>query len=90
MSDPTGEIGTLVQQLVKIRKDRGLSQKAVGALMGVCRQTVSGIEHSRYDVTLSTLQRYARAVGAEIQIEIQPEEAREYVLPDGWENDDAP
>jgi transcriptional regulator with XRE-family HTH domain len=72
------EAENLVQQLADLRRKQGLSQREVGRRMGVGQQTISQLENGRSHTSnyhspfLSTLQRYARAVGAEIDFEVVP------------------
>ncbi len=54
--------------LVGIRKDRGLTQKEVARLMETTQSAVSDLERGGVDPHLSTLQRYARAVGAQVRV----------------------
>ena len=56
----------LVETLVNARKRR--PQKAIAAAMGTTQSAVSDIENGRVDPRLSTLQRYARAVGKRVTV----------------------
>jgi predicted NBD/HSP70 family sugar kinase/transcriptional regulator with XRE-family HTH domain len=56
----------LLESLVNARKRR--SQKAVAAAMGTTQSAISDIENGRVDPRLSTLQRYARAVGKRLAV----------------------
>ena len=58
----------IVQALVAIRIDRGLSQKAVAQRMWVTRPSVSVFESHKQQPRLDTLLRYAHAVGADLQV----------------------
>jgi transcriptional regulator with XRE-family HTH domain len=62
------ERGSAVRCLIARRRDLGLSQKAVAKAMGTTQSAVSDIESGGKDLYLSTLQRYARAVGARLAI----------------------
>ncbi|MER7399025.1 helix-turn-helix transcriptional regulator [Streptomyces sp. NPDC000151] len=44
----------------RLRADQGLSQQALGAALGVSRQTVNAIEQGRYDPSLPLAIRIAR------------------------------
>ncbi|GAB3435796.1 helix-turn-helix domain-containing protein [Actinophytocola sediminis] len=55
-----------VRQLVELRKRHGLSQTDLGRLMGRTQSVVSDIESMSSDPRLSTLRRYAMAVGAQV------------------------
>ena len=59
---------SILDKLVGLRRLRRLSQSAVAARMGVRQPTVSGFETEDSDPRLSTLQRYARAVGARLRL----------------------
>jgi len=77
----------LIDQLVDRRKAQRLTQTEVGHRMGNVRQaTVSGFEREGSDPRLSTLQRYARAVGARLAIEVAEEDrgaaVKEYLTVD--------
>lgn len=62
----------LVDQLVRLRKDKGLSQQDVADAMGVTQPAVARIESGERDPRLSTLRRYAHAVGALIEHTVSP------------------
>ena len=61
----------VVDQLLKARTKAGLSQDAVAERMGTTKSAVSRLESARRHVpSLSTLRRYASAVGCEIQVKL--------------------
>ncbi len=68
--DDARDASCLVGTLVGARQDAGLSQRDVAARMGTTQSAVSDIERTASDHRLSTLQRYARAVGARVQIRV--------------------
>lgn len=59
----------LVHELIELRHARRLSQTDVAAAMGTSQSAVARIE-SGADVRLTTLGRYASAIGASIQFTI--------------------
>lgn len=61
----------LIAELVAQRKAAGLSQTEVAARMGTSQSSVARLEASHPDTRLSTLQRYAGAVGQEIDWELR-------------------
>lgn len=62
---------SVVDQLLKARARAGLSQDAVAARMGTSKSAVSRLESARrHAPSLSTLRRYAKAVGYEIQVKL--------------------
>jgi transcriptional regulator with XRE-family HTH domain len=56
----------LVDELVARRRAQGLSQTEVAARMGTSQSAVARLEASAGDLRMSTLERYAAAVGAPI------------------------
>jgi transcriptional regulator with XRE-family HTH domain len=59
---------SILDRLISLRRHHRLSQGAVADRMGVRQPTVSGFETEDSDPRLSTLQRYARAVGARLRL----------------------
>lgn len=53
-----------LRALAQKRVARGVSQTAVAARMGTSQSAVARIESGEADVKLSTLERYAEAIGA--------------------------
>jgi len=60
----------VIDRLIGFRKALGLTQTEVAERMGVGQSTVSGFETEMSDPRLSTLQRYARAVEARLDVVI--------------------
>lgn len=58
---------TLMSELVRMRHEHGLRQEDVAERMGVSQPTVASFEHYDANPTLSTIRRYAHAVGARIE-----------------------
>ena len=56
----------LIERLVQMRKDKGLTQKVVAERMKRDVAAVSNFERLRADPHLSTIRRYAAAIGASI------------------------
>jgi transcriptional regulator with XRE-family HTH domain len=65
------EARRLVDLLVALRKECQLSQVEVAKRMGVRQPTISGFEKEPSDPRLSTLQRYARALGARLRLTLE-------------------
>ena len=64
----------VVGQLLKARIRAGLTQGAVAELMGTTKSAVSRLESTGKHVpSLSTLKRYAHAVGCELQVKLVPQ-----------------
>lgn len=60
----------LLRNLIDMRKKHKLSQGAVAERMGVSQPTVAAFERYDSNPTLSTIRRYALAVGASIAHEL--------------------
>lgn len=69
--------------LIQARKACGLTQKDVAGAMETTQSAVSDFERGGTDPHLSTLQRYARAVGARLVVRAQLPGGRS----DGWLGD---
>jgi transcriptional regulator with XRE-family HTH domain len=57
----------LAGELVRLRRDAGLSQTEVAARMGTSQSAVARLEAGQGDLRLSSLQRYAAALGRRIE-----------------------
>lgn len=58
-------------QMLKARSRAGLTQDAVAARMGTTKSAISRLESaSKHAPSLTTLKRYARAVGCELQVKL--------------------
>jgi predicted transcriptional regulator len=60
----------LASELVELRRRSGLSQTQVAARMGTSQSAVARLEGGDVDVRLSTLERYAAAVGHQMDLRI--------------------
>ena len=65
--------------LVCRRAELGLSQAQVARLMGTSQSVVAGLESGRHDPRLSTLTRYAAAVGASLRFSEFTQASRDVV-----------
>lgn len=66
----------LIDQLLKARTRAGLTQDAVAERMGTTKSAISRLEGStKHAPSLSTLKRYAEAVGCELDIRLVPVKA---------------
>lgn len=66
----------LVQSLAALRSELGLSQTEVAARMGTSQSAVARLEAGDADPRLSTLERYAAALGGELDVRLHMEEDR--------------
>jgi transcriptional regulator with XRE-family HTH domain len=61
----------LITELVTARKERGLSQTEIAAQMGTSQSAVARLERGDIDVRLSTLERYAAALGQTVDYQLR-------------------
>lgn len=61
----------IVDELVAARRGDGLSQTVVAARMGTSQSVVARLESGALDMRLSTLERYAAAVGRDLLVGLQ-------------------
>lgn len=66
------ELHHILDELVALRKACGMSQTDVAKVMGVKQPTISQFETESSDPKISTLQRYARAVGTRLRVSVAP------------------
>ncbi len=62
----------LLAELVARRRAAGLSQSQVAGRMGTSQPAVARLEAGEVDVRMSTVQRYAAALGQHIQLRLRP------------------
>lgn len=60
-------LAAILQALVEERQARGVSRTAVAAQMGTSEAAVARLEAGRVDPRLSTLERFAEAVGKHLE-----------------------
>lgn len=67
----------LIENLVKIRKEHGLSQEDVAYRMGISQPSVADFERYDSNPTLARIRRYALAVGAVMRTSVKDACARD-------------
>lgn len=60
----------LLRELAAKRDEAGLTQTAVAARMGTSQSAVARLESAEVDVKLSTIERYAAAVGQRVEFHL--------------------
>jgi len=66
----------MVKEMLTARARLGLSQEAVAELMGTTKSAISRLEAAgKHAPSMTTLQKYARAVGCHLEIKFVPEHA---------------
>jgi DNA-binding XRE family transcriptional regulator len=64
---------TFVREMLSARSKSGLTQEAVAELMGTTKSAVSRLESAgKHAPSLTTLKKYAHAVGCDLKIEFIP------------------
>lgn len=66
----------LLRELAAKRDLAGLSQTAVAARMGTSQSAVARLESAEVDVKLSTIERYAAAVGQRVEFHLADDRPR--------------
>ncbi len=67
----------LVRELLAARSRAGLTQEAVAELMGTSKSAVSRLESAgKHAPSMSTLKKYAEAVGCHLEIKLVPQSSR--------------
>ena len=64
----------LIGELVRARQESALSQTEIAARMGTSQSAVARLESGELDARLSTLERYAAALGRTMEWQIRPHE----------------
>ena len=60
-------------ELARKRRELGLSQTEVAARMGTSQSAVARLESGDADIRLSTLERYAAALGHQLEVSLKEE-----------------
>jgi transcriptional regulator with XRE-family HTH domain len=64
------DVSELIDQLVEVRHRRRLSQTEVAARMGTSQSSLARVESAQADVRLSTIVRYAAALGVDVAFSV--------------------
>ena len=65
----------LVLQIIKLRQQRGMTQADLAKAIGTRQANVSRLERFDANLTLGTLEKVARALGASMRIDLKSETA---------------
>lgn len=71
---------SFIRDLVRSRREAGLEQTDVAQIMGVTQQAVSKIERYDGDPKLSTIRRYANAIGVVVEHHVVPDDGTGYSI----------
>lgn len=67
----------VASQMLKARSRAGLTQDVVAERMGTTKSAISRLESAgKHAPSLSTLKRYAAAVGCDLQVRLVPQKAK--------------
>ena len=69
---PTNLVRTVIGRLRKLREEQGLSLADVEEQTGMTRANLCRLENEGRNVQLRTLERYARALGCQLEINLVP------------------
>jgi len=74
-------------ELIRLRREAGLTQKMVAEMLGISQQAIHKFERYDSDPKLSTLRRYANVVGAVVEHQVIPDVGQsEWIAPQSeWE-----
>ena len=64
----------LIEELAGARRASGVSQTEIAARMGTSQSAVARLESGDLDARLSTLERYAAALGRTVNWQVRPSE----------------
>lgn len=74
LQDLAGRRRALIGELVRARRASELSQTEIAARMGTSQSAVARLESGELDARLSTLERYAAALGRTVTWQVGPSE----------------
>ena len=74
LQDASARRCELLDELVRARQASELSQTEIAARMGTSQSAVARLESGALDARLSTLERYAAALGQTVSWQIRPSE----------------
>jgi predicted transcriptional regulator len=74
LQDLAGRRRALIAELVRARQESDLSQTEIATRMGTTQSAVARLESGELDARLSTLERYAAALGRTVDWQVRPSE----------------
>jgi len=74
LADLSARRRELIDELVRARQENELSQTEIAARMGTSQSAVARLESGGLDARLSTLERYAAALGYTVNWQVRPSE----------------
>ena len=77
MQDRSARRRGLIEELVRARRESELSQTEIAARMGTSQSAVARLESGDLDARLSTLERYAAALGRTVDWQVRSAEEKQ-------------
>jgi predicted transcriptional regulator len=74
LQELAGRRRELIDELVRARRESAVSQTEIAARMGTSQSAVARLESGDLDVRLSTIERYAAALGHTVDWQVRPAE----------------
>ena len=74
LADLSARRRELIDELVRARQENELSQTEIAARMSTSQSAVARLESGGLDARLSTLERYAAALGYTVNWQVRPSE----------------
>lgn len=69
--DRLGAQYEIINELIKLRKEQGITQKELARRTGLKQSAVSRLETGNYNPSLAFLERIAQGIGKELHIEFR-------------------
>ncbi|QIM62193.1 transcriptional regulator [Pasteurellaceae bacterium Orientalotternb1] len=69
--DRLGSQYEIINELIKLRKEQGITQKELARRTGLKQSAVSRLETGNYNPSLAFLERIAQGIGKELHIEFR-------------------
>jgi DNA-binding XRE family transcriptional regulator len=66
------KVEVLAYQFKELRKKKQLTQDQLAAKLGMEKSQISRIENGKFNLTLSTINKIAAALGAKVTFDLQP------------------
>jgi transcriptional regulator with XRE-family HTH domain len=69
--DKLGPEYEIIEQIIRARAEKGLTQKQLAEITGIPQAHISRIENGKYNPSLKQLKRLAKGIGKELHIEFK-------------------
>jgi len=72
--EPHQETSMIVDQLIKLRKDVGMTQQNIADMTGMARANIARVESKKNIASLDVLMRYAACLGYDVSLVLNKRE----------------